>query len=70
MSISIAMCTYNGARYVEEQLDSIINQTLPPNEIVVCDDGSTDDTAGIVEKILRGWGGDIASFRMKRILAM
>lgn len=64
------MCTYNGARYVEEQLDSIINQTLPPNEIVVCDDGSTDDTAGIVEKILRGWGGDIASFRMKRILAM
>jgi len=44
------MCTYNGGRYLDMQLDSIAGQTLPPDELVVCDDGSTDDTPGIVER--------------------
>jgi glycosyltransferase involved in cell wall biosynthesis len=42
------MCTYNGARYLSEQLDSIGTQTLRPDELVVCDDGSSDGTTGIV----------------------
>ena len=42
--ISVAMCTYNGARFLSEQLESIANQTVPVDELVVCDDGSTDDT--------------------------
>lgn len=42
--ISIALCTYNGAAFLEEQLDSILAQTRLPDELVVCDDGSTDDT--------------------------
>ena len=50
--ISVAMCTYNGAKYVAEQLNSIINQTYPVDEIVIGDDGSTDDTVGIVKNIL------------------
>jgi glycosyltransferase involved in cell wall biosynthesis len=42
------MCTYNGARYLREQLDSIAAQTRPPDELVVCDDGSSDTTREIV----------------------
>ena len=48
MHISVALCTYNGARYLLEQLDSIASQTRLPNELVVCDDRSTDDTVEIV----------------------
>ena len=48
---SVALCTYNGERYIREQIESIINQTMPVDEIVVCDDGSTDDTIQIIEKL-------------------
>lgn len=51
MNTSVAMCTYNGAKYIEEQLRSIINQTHPIHEIVICDDGSIDDTIQIIESI-------------------
>lgn len=46
--ISIAMTTYNGGRYIGEQLDSFASQTRLPEELVICDDGSTDNTAEIV----------------------
>jgi Glycosyl transferase family 2 len=42
--LSIAMCTYNGARYLPEQLQSFVDQTRQPDELVVCDDGSKDGT--------------------------
>lgn len=45
----MALCTYNGAQYLAEQLDSILNQTMSVDEIVVCDDGSTDATLDILE---------------------
>lgn len=48
--ISVAMATYNGAKYLEAQLDSILSQTLKPTEIIVCDDSSTDGTQEILEK--------------------
>lgn len=51
MRLSVAMCTYNGAKYVEKQLQSILCQDLPIDEIVVCDDCSKDDTIGIVERV-------------------
>lgn len=47
--ISIAMGTYNGERFLQQQLDSIAAQTLRPAELVVCDDGSTDGTMAILE---------------------
>ncbi len=53
MRLSVAICTYNGALYLKEQLLSIINQNLPVSEIVICDDGSTDDTMEIIESIKR-----------------
>ena len=49
MTVSIAMCTYNGARYLQEQLDSIAAQTRLPDEMVVCDDGSQDKTISILQ---------------------
>lgn len=53
MTTSVAMCTYNGARFVEEQLRSILDQTIPVGEIVICDDGSTDETIAIIEKVAK-----------------
>ncbi len=47
--ISVALCTYNGARFLREQLHSIANQTLLPSEIVVSDDNSTDETIRILD---------------------
>ena len=44
IKISIAMATYNGSLYIREQLDSFCNQILLPEELVICDDGSTDET--------------------------
>lgn len=50
VTISIALCTYNGDRYVEEQLDSFLAQSRMPDELVVCDDGSQDNTIEIVSR--------------------
>jgi glycosyltransferase involved in cell wall biosynthesis len=50
MNISVVMATYNGGRYLEEQIRSILNQTVKPAELIVCDDGSTDGTTTILEK--------------------
>jgi glycosyltransferase involved in cell wall biosynthesis len=52
-AISVAMCTFNGARYLREQLESLAAQTLPPAELVVCDDGSSDETWRILESFRR-----------------
>lgn len=49
MTISVAMATYNGARYLSEQLESFAAQTRLPDELVVCDDGSTDGTPALVD---------------------
>lgn len=46
--ISVALCTYNGAAYLAEQLASIAGQDRLPAELVVCDDASTDATPQIV----------------------
>ena len=53
------MATYNGARYIREAIDSALSQTLPPTEIIVVDDGSVDETAGI----LRSFGDRITVVR-------
>lgn len=50
--ISVALCTFNGAEFIEQQLESILTQTLLPSEIVVSDDGSTDGTLAIARRVL------------------
>lgn len=50
--VSVAMATYNGARFVSEQLESIIRQTVRPDEIIISDDNSADETVNICENVL------------------
>lgn len=50
LKISIAMATYNGAAYLQEQLDSFLAQTRLPDELVITDDCSTDGTLEIIER--------------------
>lgn len=53
MRISVAMCTYNGAEFLPAQLASIAEQTRVPDEIVICDDASTDLTRRVLESFAR-----------------
>jgi glycosyltransferase involved in cell wall biosynthesis len=55
-AISVAMCTFNGARFLDAQLESLAAQTRTPDELVICDDGSSDNTCKIVTEFAR-WAG-------------
>ncbi len=48
--ISVALCVYNGEKFLAEQLASIQAQTLPVDEVVICDDCSTDNSIKIIEE--------------------
>jgi len=50
ITISVAMATYNGEKYIKEQLESLATQTVPPLELVVCDDCSSDSTTDIIRE--------------------
>lgn len=54
MSISVALCTYNGAEFLAEQLESLAAQCLLPDELVVCDDASPDGTVAILGEFAAG----------------
>jgi glycosyltransferase involved in cell wall biosynthesis len=49
MMVSIALASYNGELFIGEQLKSFAQQSRAPDEVVICDDGSTDGTCDIVE---------------------
>ena len=53
MRVSVAMCTYNGERYLQEQLHSILEQSRQPDELVVCEDASSDGTLNILHSFKR-----------------
>jgi glycosyltransferase involved in cell wall biosynthesis len=61
MTVSVAICTFNGAVHLREQLQSIRRQTRPPDEIVIGDDGSTDDTL----KLVHAWASDESVARVR-----
>lgn len=52
MRISVCMGVYNGEKYIREQLESIRLQTKQPDEVILCDDGSTDTTCQVVDEYL------------------
>src|SRR5476649_2579474 len=60
--VSIALCTYNGARFLSQQLDTLVNQTYRPIEIIVVDDCSTDDTFAILTE----YAGRYPNFKIYR----
>ena len=49
VSISVIIAVYNGAQTIKRALDSVLAQTYPAHQIIVVDDGSTDDTAALVK---------------------
>jgi glycosyltransferase involved in cell wall biosynthesis len=59
ITVSVVLPTYNRAQYLRAALDSVLAQTRPPDEIIVVDDGSTDETA----TILADYAGTIRLFR-------
>lgn len=50
LSLSVVMTSFNGGRFIRQQLASVASQSLLPEELLICDDGSTDDTLAIVEE--------------------
>ena len=50
MKCSIALATFNGEKYIREQLESFAAQSVLPSELIICDDGSTDGTVDIVSR--------------------
>ena len=58
--VSVVMTTYNGQKYLREQMDSLREQTMPIDEVIIMDDCSTDHTPDLVsayikEYDLKGW---------------
>ncbi len=47
--LSVALCTYNGEKYLDQQLNSILNQSIAIDEVIICDDSSSDNTIEIVK---------------------
>ena len=61
--ISIALCTFNGEAYLPQQLDSFISQERQPDEVIICDDRSSDRTHEIVNNFIKK-----APFKVKFIV--
>lgn len=57
LKVSMAMASYNAERYIEAQLESILGQTRPVDELIISDDGSTDKTIEIIERVTAGYSG-------------
>lgn len=51
--ISICLATYNGEKYIEEQLEAIYTQTIPVDEVIICDDNSNDATRTIINEFIK-----------------
>ena len=66
-SISVALCSFNGARYIHEQLHSIAEQSVVPDELVISDDGSSDDTLQAIHEALEQLSQSIPAFAATRI---
>ena len=65
MKTSIALATYNGSKYIAEQLDSISKQTVMPNEVVISDDNSSDGTYLILQNFKKNAPFDVVLLKNK-----
>jgi glycosyltransferase involved in cell wall biosynthesis len=67
-AVSVALSAYNGERFLREQLESLASQSVPPAELVACDDCSSDGTAAILEDFARSAPFPMRVFRNERNL--
>jgi len=58
IKVDVLLCTYNGSRFIEEQINSIRNQTHRNLRIFISDDGSSDDTVKLLKSYVKLWGED------------
>ena len=56
MNVSVAMASYNGEKYIKEQIESICSQLAPNDELIISDDGSTDSTRAIIKYLSEKYG--------------
>lgn len=68
--ISIALCTFNGEKYLHGQMESFLRQTLAPYELVICDDASTDSTYEILEKFSHSSPFTVRIFRNEHTIGV
>src|ERR1700687_1771638 len=52
-SVSIVLCSFNGAAFIREEIDSILRQTYAPFELIISDDASTDNTQQVLQQYER-----------------
>jgi glycosyltransferase involved in cell wall biosynthesis len=67
-SVSVIVCTHNGSLYIEDQLSSILAQSRLPNEIVISDDASGDDTVSRVSSLLGTWTAEYPEAAIRFVL--
>ncbi len=68
MKISVALATYNGAKHLQQQLDSYLTQTRLPDELVVTDDCSKDETVNIIKKFAKTSTFEVKYFSNRKTL--
>ncbi|MBI1910243.1 MAG: glycosyltransferase [Deltaproteobacteria bacterium] len=52
-TLSVTISNYNDGKYIKKKLESLLNQSYPPDEIIIIDDGSTDDSVSIINELAR-----------------
>ena len=70
LRLSVAMCTRDGARFLAQQLNTIATQSRLPDELIVCDDRSTDNCAALVETFAETAPFETCLYRNERILGV
>ncbi|MGE0449788.1 MAG: glycosyltransferase family 2 protein [Vicinamibacterales bacterium] len=66
VSVSVVVPAYNAGRHLADAVDSVLTQTLSSTEVIVIDDGSTDDTAAVAERIVSAHDGRVRLLRGPR----
>lgn len=67
-TVSVALCTFNGEEYIADQLRSIASQTIVPDEIVISDDASTDNTVSLITETIKKLKKDFPDFSQTHLV--
>lgn len=68
--VSIALCIYNGAKFLPDQLESFLSQTRLPDEVIICDDCSSDESLKLAEEFARKADFTVKVFRNRQNIGL